>query len=346
MENIKFLFFSLLTIILLISFASAYDIQMGKTINISELTLDEKIGQLMFVNPSGLNMDYLNELHIGGVFFDDFKSKQEYQDAIFFYQNNSKIKLFVATDMEGYWNPFSDFYNSTSFGDVKSGEEAYNLGNDQGKMLKELGFNLDFSPIVETKDNVWPGRVFTGSEQEIKDKISNYIQGLHNQSILVTAKHYPGGSLIKNPHLLKYKANISQQDLDYFDFAISQKVDFIMVGHPVVYGAIDSKGKQATISPSVIEPLKEKFNGIIITDAVTMMGLRISYLFNFKKVYPDLILAGNDMILDTFKGSDYQSLVKRRNELRKAVLDGKISHQRLDESVKKILEMKGYKVVY
>ena len=194
--------FSILTlfIILLMTFVSAYEVEIDKTINISDLTLEEKIGQLMFVKPSGLDMNYLEELHVGGIFLDDLKSKKEYQDTTSFYQNNSKFKLFVSTDMEGYWNPFSDFYNSSSFGEIKSGEEAFNLGKEQGRILSELGFNLDFSPIVESENLVWPGRTFTGSEQEIKEKISNYIKGLHNESILATAKHYPGGSLIKDSH--------------------------------------------------------------------------------------------------------------------------------------------------
>ena len=346
MGAVKLLLILILSIILLMTFASAYQVEMGKTINLSDLTLEEKIGQLMFVKPSGLDMNYLDELHIGGIFLDNLKSEKEYQEIISFYQDNSKMKLFVATDMEGYFNPFSDFYNSSSFGDIKSGKEAFNLGKSHGKILKELGFNLDFSPVVETRNRVWPGRTFTGTPEEIKEKISNYIKGLHNETILATVKHYPGGSLVRNLHKFKYKTKISQEELDYFDFAISQNTDFVMVGHPVVKGAIDSKHKQSSISLEVIGKLKEKFDGVIITDAVTMRGLRKSYLFNFKKAYPDLILAGNDMILDTYKKSDYDNLLKRRNELIKAVVDGKISHTRIDESVKKILEMKGYNVVY
>ncbi len=335
-----------LTIILLIPFVFSYEENMQNTINISELSLDEKIGQLIFVKPCGKNVGYLKELHVGGIFLNNLNSKRDYLDSIDFYQNNSKIKLFVATDMEGYWNPFSSFYNSSSFGDINSREEAYNLGKEHGKILNELGFNLDFSPIVETKNIVWPSRTFTGTSEEIKGKISGYIEGLHAENILTTAKHYPGGSLIKNPHLFKYKANISKEELSYFDFAISQNIDFMMVGHPIVYGAIDSKGKQSSVSPEVIGELKKKFQGVIITDAVTMMGLRISYLFNFKKVYPDLILAGNDIILDTHKNSGYRNLIKRRDELKKAVLEGKVSQDKIDKSVEKILKIKGYQVVY
>lgn len=335
--------FFILIIMVLIATPFVFSME---TINISEMTLEEKIGQLMIVKPLGFNGAYLDELHIGGIFLNDLHSKQEYSEIISFYQNNSKIKLFVATDMEGYWNPFSDFYTSKSFGDINSGKEAYELGKEHGEILNELGFNLDFSPIVETQNKVWPYRTFTGTPEEIKEKISNYIKGLHNESILSTAKHYPGGSLVRNPHIFKYKANISQEELAYFDLAISEKVDFVMVGHPVVYGAIDSNRKQSTISSEVIESLKKKFNGVIITDAVTMLGLRISYIFNFKKVYPDLILAGNDIILDTHKNSGYKSLVRRRNELKKAVLAERISEERIDYSVKKILETKGYNVVF
>jgi beta-N-acetylhexosaminidase len=317
----------------------------NQTIKLSEMSLDEKIGQLMFVKTQGLDKRYLEDLHVGGIFLNQFNSQENYSKAINFYQDNSKIKLFVATDMEGYWNPFNRFYKSKNFGEINSEQEAFDLGKEQGEILNKMGFNLDFSPVVEVRNNVWKGRNFNGTKKQINEKISGYINGLHNQSILSTAKHYPGGSMIKNPHLVKFKTEIFKEDLEYFDYAISRDVDFIMVGHPIVYGAIDSNGKQATISKEVIQPLREKFEGIIITDAVTMLGLRLSYFWNFKKVYPDLILAGNDIILDTHKSIQYKRLIRRRDELKKAVLQGKISQERIDESVKRILEMKGYKVV-
>ncbi len=334
------------TIILLIfiPFISSFEM-VNKTINLSEISLDEKIGQLMIVKPEGWDEKYMTELKVGGIFLNDLRTKENYLQTIDFYKNKSKIELFVSTDMEGYWNPFSEFYKSKNFGEVNSSQDSYNLGKEHGKILTELGFNLDFSPIVEIRNNVWPGRAFKGNEKEISEKISNYIKGLHYYNVSSTAKHYPGGNLIKNPHLIKYKINATCSELNMFDVAIKNNVDFIMIGHPVIYGELDSNKKQATISPEIIQPLRKKFDGIIITDAVTMLGLRISYLFNFKKVYPDLILAGNDIILDTHKNSGYNSLLKRRNELKRAVIRGEIPVKRIDESVKRILEKKGYEVV-
>ncbi|GAJ13157.1 unnamed protein product, partial [marine sediment metagenome] len=253
-----------------------------------------------------------------------------------------QIKLFVATDMEGYWNPFADFYKSKSFGEINSSEQAHELGKEHGEILKELGFNLDFSPIVEIRNKVWPGRSFTGTEEEIKQKIASYIGGLHFQEILATAKHYPGGSMVKDPHKVRFKVNSTKQELEMFDTAIENNIDAIMIGHPIVYGELDSKGKQATVSQEVILPLKEKFDGVIITDAITMWGLRISYLFNFHKIYADLIKAGNDVILDTHPYSSYWTIKRRMKNLEKAVKKGEISEERINESVRRILKAKGY----
>jgi len=319
--------------------------EMKREISLTNMTLQEKIGQLIIVKPEKLDKRYLDELNIGGIFLNKGSAREDYKKPIEFYQNSSEIKLFVATDMEGYWNPFKEFYKSKNFGEIKSKQEAYELGKEHGEILEDLGFNLDFSPVVEVRNKVWIGRSFNGSKEEVKEKIKEYIQGLHENEILSTAKHYPGGSMIKNPHLIKYKVEIFPEDLEYFDYAIENKVDAIMVGHPIVYGTIDSKGKQATVSKEVIGPLRKKFEGLIITDAVTMMCLRISYFFNFKKVYPDLILAGNDIILDTHVNSGYKRIKKRISELEKAVQKGEISEERIDESVKRILETKGYKVI-
>jgi len=330
--------------LLIFLFSFVLGAAMNKTINISEMSLEEKVGQLLFVKPQSLNENYLNGLHIGGIFLNNKKTKENFTNTISFYQNKSKIKLFVATDLEGYWNPFP-FYESKTFGQIDSSKKAFELGKEHGEFLNERDFNLDFSPVVEIRNKIWKGRSFTGSDQEIKDKITNYIKGLHSQNISATAKHYPGGNMIKNPHLFRYKVKVNESELKMFNAAYDAGVDFVMVGHPLVYGKIDSKRKPSTVSPEVINYLKKDFKGLIITDAVTMRGLRLSYLFNFKKAYPDLVLAGNDIILDSHIHSGYKSLIKRRNEILKSIKKGKISEKRIDETVIKILEKKGYNVV-
>ena len=284
------------------------------------------------------------DLELGGIFINHLNTSEDYKNHIKYYQENSKISLFVSTDMEGYWNPFN-FYQGKNFGEINSKEEAFDLGKEQGQILQELGFNLDFSPIVEIRNNVWPGRSFTGEIEEISEKIKGYIEGLHSENISATAKHYPGGNLVKNPHLIKYKVNTSKDELKMFQTAFDSKVDAVMVGHAIVYGDLDSKGKQATVSKEIIDNLKKDFEGLIITDAVTMVCLSSSYLLNFKKVYPDLILAGNDIILDTHKFSNYNQVKRRINYLTKQAEKNPELMKKINESVKKILEKKGYVVL-
>jgi beta-N-acetylhexosaminidase len=318
-------------------------------ISISSLSLREKISQMLIVKGDTFEEDFV-KLGVGGLLLGKHKTKKGYVSMIKKYQDKSKIKMFVSADMEGYWNSFADFYKSKSFVEIKDGKEALILGKEHGKILKELGFNLNFSPVVEPakRNTVWPGRSFSGSEKEVNEKISAYIKGLRSSGILATAKHYPGGSMVKDPHKFRFKTRIFPEDLRYFDHAIKNKVDAIMVGHPIVYGAVDSKGKQCTLSPEIISGLKRKFNGLIIADAITMLGLRLSYLFRFNKIYIDLVKAGNDIIIDTpLKWTPWSSVprkIKKRIEyLERAVKRGEISEKRIDESVRKILKAKGYK---
>ncbi len=329
----KFIFFIL--IIFLMKIVSSQE-----AINISSLSLDEKLAQMVIVRGDEFNERFL-KLGVGGIFLDKQSTREQYINLISKYKNSSRIELFVSTDLEGYWNPFI-FFNTKNFIQVKDKKEAYALGKEHSKILKELGFNLDFSPVVEVKNKVWPGRSFNGSSEEINEKIENYILGLQESGILATAKHYPGGNLIKNPHYFKVKAIISNEDLENFDVAMRNNISAIMIGHASVYGAVDSKGKQSTLSKEVISGLRNKFLGLILTDEINMWGLRQSYLFRSSKIYIDLINAGNDIILDF---SSYDKVKKRIEATKKAVINGRISEEEINEHVKRILEKKGYKVL-
>lgn len=326
--------FILLTFFILMPIAKA------NTINISELSLDEKIGQMVMARTEATSPQVL-KLNLGGIFLFNQKSEAEYKSIIDYYKDNSKISPLVAADMEGYWNPFSSFYQSKTFGEINTPEEALSLGKEHADIMKRLGFNLDFSPVVEERNTVWPGRSFKGTHTKIKEKVKNYINGLQSNGIMATAKHYPGGSMLKDPHIWKVRYNLTIEDLDLFQTAIDNNVSAIMIGHPIISGVLDSKGKQATVSPEIISYLRQNFHGLIITDAINMLGLQWSYLFKYKQLYIDLVKAGNDIILDFSS----PSLIKRRMDaLKLEVKKGNIPEKRIDESVERILQAKGYEV--
>ena len=271
-------------------------------------------------------------------------SKEEYQDIIARYQNASRIPLLVALDLEGYWNPLP-FYSSKNFGQISSDIAAYELGAEHAAVMKELGFNLDFSPVVEMRNEVWPGRSFNGSPEEVNAKIKQYIHGVQSKGVYATAKHYPGGSMLRDPHKFIVNASITREDLATFDAAINANVSAVMIGHPIVTGPIDSRGRQSSVSPEVIDNLRKTFHGVIITDSIGMLGLRFSYLFRRDQLYVDLIKAGNDIILDTGRFfASPRSTQQGIEAVKKAVQNGEISEKRIDESVRRILLLKGHTV--
>src|SRR3989344_4310920 len=119
-------------------------------INLSDLTIEEKIGQMIMVKGNKFDQKFI-DLKIGGIFLNGPKKSSEYKATIEMYQNNTKIKLLVSTDMEGYWNPFSD-YSSKTLGDIENAEQAWILGVEHATKLREAGFNIIFAPVVEKKD--------------------------------------------------------------------------------------------------------------------------------------------------------------------------------------------------
>ncbi|HLC77835.1 MAG TPA: glycoside hydrolase family 3 N-terminal domain-containing protein [Candidatus Nanoarchaeia archaeon] len=312
-------------------------------IKFSSLSLKQKIAQMIVIRGDKENLQF-NNLAIGGIFLSKQESEEAYKELIEKYQKNAKIKLFITTDMEGAWDPFSkDPHKSEkfpTFSEIKNSQEAYETGMRQGELLKKLGFNLNFAPVSEFKDGIYGGRVFLGTKEEIKDKLEAYINGLQ-KSVYGTCKHYPGKGMIGNTHLRRDKQEITKEDIELFKTCLDKNISSVMIGHQIVYGEIDSGGEPSSISKEVIAPLKEK-DVLIVSDEVNMMGLRSFYLLK-KEMYVDLINSGENVILDfSLNPASAHALI---SGIEQKIKMGEISQEKIDESVKKILEMKGYKVV-
>jgi len=312
----------------------------NNTIQFDSLTLRQKIAQMIVIKGKVKKNMYLTNLNIGGIYFYKQKSEEDYSNLIIAYQNSSKINLFVSADLEGIWNPFSEFQKFPKFSEIKTEEEAYNIGLEHGEILKRIGFNLNFAPVAEFSDNVYGGRVFAGTKKEVEEKLESYIKGLQ-KNVLGTCKHYPGKGMIKNLHITKDKQIISKEDLELFDICIKNNISAVMIGHQIVSGELNSNGKSSSVSKEVIDNL-DNFSGLIISDEINMFGLKKFYLFDKKKLYKDLINSGENIILDFFLNpvSTYKLILKIEEEVKK----GEVDEDKIDQSVKKILMAKGYKI--
>jgi beta-glucosidase-like glycosyl hydrolase len=312
----------------------------NNTIILESLTLRQKIAQMIIVRGDNIENIGLMRYNVGGIFLDKAESQEEYSSLIDSYQNNSKIKLFVSTDLEGAWNPFKKFKYFPKFSEINSSNESHNIGLEHGKILKNIGFNLNFAPVSEYIDQSYGGRTFLGNKSIVKDKLKNYILGLQ-ENVFGTCKHYPGKGLINNLHVMTDKENISSDDLELFNECIKDNITAIMVGHQIVEGFIDSSNKPSSVSKEVLGNLKD-FKGLMISDEINMQGLKSIYS-NKSEMYGDLINSGENVILDFDLNT--RDLSRLLDELETLNKNGSLNIDNIDESVDKILIAKGYKVV-
>jgi len=313
----------------------------NNVVDLNSLTLRQKIAQMIIVRGDSEDIGF-TKLNIGGIFLDRQNSKYDYEELIKKYQDNSKLKLLISTDLEGAWTPFKEKrLRFPYFSEIKTSQEAYEIGLEHRDFLKKVGFNLNFAPVAEYSDDVYGGRAFTGTDQEIKDKLESYIKGLQ-ENVMGTCKHYPGKGMIKNLHYIRDTQTISKEDLELFELCINNNISAIMIGHQISEGELDSNGKPGTVSKNVIDSL-EDFQGLIIADEINMQALKSFYYLNKVELYVDLINAGNEVILDFDLNS--KEVYKLILNIEKEVEKGKIDENKIDENVREILLSKGYEIV-
>lgn len=316
----------------------------GKTITLNSLTLEQKIAQMIIVPGQEWNLEPWRKMGLGGIHLYAMKDAQLFKDRIAQFQQNMSIPFLVTSDLEGCWTPFSNFKNFTSVSDIYTVEEASEKGTEEGTFLKSLGFTVNFAPVVDLKDEIWNCRSFPGDEQKITELAKAYIDGLQNTGIAATAKHYPGKTLVvKDPHKFIVTAEISAADVyPFISISVQDKVKALMVSHVITSGAVNSHGKPAVVSETVIGELKQNYSGLIISDEINMLGLK-KYYPTLDEMYIAVFVAGNDIILNF--NEDPNEIYRMIQVVKTAVEEGKIKEEQIDGSVKKILELKGFKVV-
>ncbi len=254
--------------------------------------------------------------------------------------------MFVAIDEEGgdITRIASDpDFDVTVFPPMSEINDSYEVGLTIGTYLRDFGFNLDFAPVADIvpdpSNNVIGNRSFGDEYTDVSAHIISCVSGFNDAGILCSLKHFPGhGDTGGDSH---YGAAVLDKTLDElrdsefkpFEAGIETGCPFVMVGHitvPEVTGDIP-----ATLSSVIMtDILREElgFNGIIITDSFQMGAITDYYSADEAAV--QAILAGADMVLmpDDFYVA-YQGVTE-------AVYSGRISEERLDESVLRIIQTK------
>ena len=104
---------------------------------------------------------------------------------------------------------------------------------------------------------------------------------------------------------------------------------------------MNSEGIPSVVSRKVIADIKEKYDGLIISDEIHMLGLKNFYT-SVDEMYVAVFKAGNDIILNFDR--DPNEIYRMIQIVAAAVQQGEIDEEQIDNSVRKILEAKGFEV--
>lgn len=334
---------------------------------ISNMTIDQKIGQLFMVeyrtDSDGNNIIEINEqikdsiikYHLGGIilFAENIDTKEQTKTLIQEFQRASDIPLLIGIDEEGgrvsRLSKSGKMENTKvpTAGSIGEGEDtqvAYDMYHTIGKELKELGFNVDFAPIADINTNientVIGDRAFGSEPEKTADMVVMAVKGLQDTGVSAALKHFPGhGDTVTDTHTAEAIVNYDMDRLMSVEFVPFQKgiaagVDFVMVGH-IKVPSISKEDVPATMSPEVVEGIirdKLNFKGIVITDALNMGA--IAQFYDNEEVAIKAVKAGIDIQLMPV------DLDAAFNAVKTSVERGDISQERIDESVKRIYNLK------
>lgn len=344
------------------------DNQFEELINtyVSDTPLEDKIAGLFITTPEALTgvqtviqagegtQEALNEHAVGGLiyFSKNISDKEQLMTMLSNTVSMSKYPIFLAVDEEGgsvsrVANSDIEVIQVGDMADIGAGGDAamaYEAGVTIGGYLKELGFNLDFAPVAdvlaEAENEVLGNRTFGTDAGICSDMVSNIVEGMQGTGVSSCLKHFPGiGSAEGDTHDGKVETTRTLDEMRNSDFlpfqaGIAAGVDFVMVSH-ITASSIDTEELPSSLSKTMITDVLRGelgFDGIVITDALDMGA--ITDYYTSEEAAVQAITAGADMLL---MPEDFEAAY---NGLLTAVQDGRISEERIDESLRRIYRIK------
>ena len=326
-----------------------------------DMTLEEKIGQLLIVGMEGKTygdeLDHLiRQYHVGGIIL--LGKNISYPAGMLKLLNESKkanaaykIPLFISVDEEGgrvsrlpssmKKLPAAEFFGRT-------GDEtlAYETGTYLADLLHAFGYNMNYAPVLDVHSNpknpVIGDRSFSSDPDEVADLGMAVMKGMTDNGIISVVKHFPGhgdthvDSHLSLPVIEKTIEELRETELIPFKRAIEENADVIMVAH-IMFPELDHVFPSSLSTKIITDLLREEmhFEGVVITDDMTMGAIVNDYTVPEAAVQS--FIAGSDLLLIA---GDYENQVDTFNALMEAVQAGTITEERIDESVKRILRLK------
>lgn len=327
--------------------------------DINKLTLDEKIGQMLCLAFHGTEYNdqlkfLVEENHIGNIihFARNILNREQVTRLNKDINKHANLPVFIALDQEGGMvrrivdeMTYIPGAMALSAGGI---DKIYEINYHAGLDLKLMGFNVNYAPVGDINNNplnpVINSRSYSDNPEVVSNCVISAFKGFQDALVLPTVKHFPGhgdtnvDSHLGLPVVKKTIEEMNEMELMPFIKAINEGLDGVMVSH-ILYDKIDDI-YPSSISKKVINDLlieKLNFKGLVTTDSLTMAAIWGKY--EIEDIVLNGINAGNDVLVFCGK-SDIEEQTKIINAFKKLVNEGKISIERINKSVKKVLELK------
>ena len=328
---------------------------------LADMSLHEKVCQLFVVRPevlTGLSpvtvageatQLSLAEYPVGGLIYsvDNLVTQEQTREMIGNTQSYSKIPLIISADEEGgnvgrlMYKLGTTFIHSMYSYKDEGPETAYQNALTIGRDMTSRLFNTDYAPVTDVWTNpantVIGDRAYSDNFEQAAELVASAVRGFTDAGVVCCLKHFPGhgdtdtdtheGAAVVNKSLDELRAG----ELLPFVSGIEAGADMVMIGH-ITVTALDEV--PATISQAVITGLLREelgWDGVVITDSLDMGALAG---YDSGEVCVRYLEAGGDILLGV---PDLGTAV---GAIESAVAEGRLTEQRIDESVLRVLSLK------
>lgn len=329
--------------------------------SIARMTLEQKVAQLVMIDIPDVELGARTREHI---------ERYDYNGIILFAKNVVDRKQVVqlnrdlnqafrttpllTVDQEGGLVDRFRFpgINNTpgamglaATGSPELTERAHEI---MGIELASLGISLDFAPCLDINSNranpIIGVRSFGAEARQVTEHGLAAIRGLQKGGVAACGKHFPGhGDTSSDSHIDLPTVNRSREELDAnelapFRAAMEKGLDSVMTAH-VTFPALDpTPGLPATLSRAILSGLLREtygYQGVVFTDSMAMQAVADRWGVGEAAVMS--IQAGADIVLAC---GSFESHLATVEGLLEAVKDGRISEDRLDQSLNRIFALK------
>jgi len=342
------------------------------------MLLRQKIAQMLVLGFSGCEIDndslvvkWIRDLGLGGVILFDFdlktktygkniKNREQIKRLtakLANYTHNDGHPLFIAIDYEGGAVDRLKKIDEVMI-TMKAFDQALlsddDLSYEAGKMaslLKELGFNVNFAPIVDLNLNSEQGiigklgRSFSNDPYEVIRAAKLFVQAFNNYGIACSYKHFPGhGSASGDTHegFVDVSESFDPKELIPYEILLKDSTlppSMVMTAH-VINRQLDNSGLPATLSHEIITGILRKkigFNGLVISDDLQMQAIANHY--SVDEALSLTINAGADLVIFGNQLGDITA-TEVVDRIEKLVETGKIPISRIEDAYNRVVKFK------